>query len=390
MLFPLLLALPFQASLAQDEGATEATTETVVEAVAPSAEARFVAVVIGLSSYDQLPDPVELDFARSDAAVVDKALREKASFDHTFLLTDGKATRESVRQLLRTEVAQLVGPDDVFLLYFVGHGIGADLDQPALLAFDSTVETVHEDGFLLDGFVQDLNTFTQAGTTLIVTDAIHRNQLDGIYFFGPAANQWPTLRANTMVLSSSQADSPAKDGAFGTVFADAIGGAADADRDGYVTAQELEAYLVNRVSTVGQIPVAAGDYDKGMVLARGVSYVAPTDASHTNAPIPDANAQMPDVDIWSAKFVFREGASQTVQCREQPMKSCAPSCYVRHFKAGVCDLSAVVDGAAMKGQVSVVYPGKYDCGLRYGMLNCKPPLEPQVAPGEKDSDDASE
>ena len=378
MLFPLLFALPFQASFAQDE----APAEAIAEPIAPSQDAKFVAVVVGLSSYEKLPDPVELDFARSDAAVVEKALREKADFDHTFLMTDGKATREAVRQLLRTEVAQLVGPNDIFVLYFVGHGIGADLDQPALLAFDSTVETVHEDGFPLEGFAQDLTTFTQAGTTLIVTDAIHSNQLDGIYFFGPAANQWPTMRPNTLILSSSQADSPARDGAFGTVFADAIAGAADTDRDGYVTAQELDRYLVNRVSTVGQIPVSAGDYAPGMVVARGVTYAAPTDASHTTAPIPDANAQMPDTLVWSAKFVFREGASQTVQCRQQAMKSCAPSCYVRDFKAGICNLSAVVDGAAMKGQVAVVYPGKYDCGLRYGMLTCKPPLAPAEQAGD--------
>ncbi|MCB9671973.1 MAG: caspase family protein [Alphaproteobacteria bacterium] len=362
MTIPLLIAAT---ALAQDDKPT-----------VPAAEAHFVAVVIGLSSYENIPDPVELDFARSDAAVVEKALRERAGFDKTFLIADGKATKNGVRELLRTEVAQLVGPNDLFLLYFVGHGIGADLDQPALLAYDSTVETVHEDGFELNAFAQDIATFAQAGTTLIVTDAIHSNQLDGVYFFGPAANQWPQMRPNTMILSSSQADSPARDGAFGTVFADAMAGAADANTDGFVTTRELKDYLVGRVSTVGQIPVAAGDYKQNTVVARDVAFTAPTDASHTNAPIPDANATMPDTLVWSAKFVFREGASQTVECRDQQIKSCAPSCYVRSFKSGICNLSAVVDGAAMKGQVAVVYPGKYDCGLRYGSLTCRPPIEP--------------
>lgn len=349
---------------------------------APPPGANFVAVVVGLSSYENIPDAVELNFARSDAAVVEKSLRENAGFTKTFLLTDGKATRDGVRELLRTEVAQLVGPNDVFLFYFVGHGIGADLDEPALLAFDSTMETVHEDGFELAGFAKDLATFTQAGTTLVVTDAIHSNQLDGVYFFGPSANQWPAMRPNTLLLSSSQADSPARDGAFGTVFADAIAGASDGNGDGMVTAHELTDYLVARISPIGQIPVAAGDYAEDMVLARDVRLDAATAASATNAPIPDINAQMPDTLVWSSKFVFREGASQTVQCRDQPVKACTPSCYVRDFMAGICEVSAVVDGATMTGQVPVVYPGKYDCGLRAGRLGCKPPLKPAEAKKE--------
>lgn len=368
-----LLALTFSA-LAQDEPATP---------VQPKPNSNKVAVVIGLSSYQALPDPAELDFARSDAAVVHKALKDKANFTHTFLLTDGEATKESVRSLLRTEVAQLVGPDDLFLLYFVGHGVGSDLDEPSLLVFDSSVSNAREDGLELQAFAQDLGTWAQAGQTVIVTDAIHKNQLDGIYFFGPAANQWPALRDNTLLISSSQADSPAVDGGFGTVFADAVSGAADTNKDGMVIAQELLAYLDRRITPLGQIPVAAGSYAKGMVISQGVKNDAVvTDPSATNAPIPDANAMFPDVDVWSAKFVFREGASQTVQCRDKEVVSCSPSCYVREFKAGICNVTAVVDGTALTGKISVVAAGKYDCGLKAGLLNCKPPIEGAKKGGE--------
>ncbi|MCA9299550.1 MAG: caspase family protein, partial [Phycisphaerales bacterium] len=117
--------------------------------IKPAEGANFVAVVIGLSSYDALPDAVELDFARSDAAVVTKNLKSKANFTHTFLVTDGEATRENVRELLRTEVAQLLGPNDVFLLYFVGHGVGADLDEPVLLVYDSSLEDAAASGLEL-------------------------------------------------------------------------------------------------------------------------------------------------------------------------------------------------------------------------------------------------
>lgn len=337
--------------------------------IAPKDDAHFVAVVVGLSSYDHLPDAVELDFARSDAAFVQKALKSSANFQEVWLLTDAEANRERLRELLRTEVAQLAGPNDVFVLYFVGHGVGADLDEPVLLTSESTLEAASQTGLELQQLARDLATWTPAGTTVIVTDAIHANQLDGIYFFGPAANQWPAMPRGTMILSSSQADSPAKDGAFGTAFGEAIGGAADLNKDGFVTAGELEHYLTARVSPSGQIPVTAGDFDHGMVVAKGVKN---TGSSSSNAEIAP---QFPDVEVWSAKFVFREGAAQSVKCAGMPLEACSPSCYVRNFKAGLCELKAVVDGDELTGRVSVVYAGKYDCGLRAGLLTCKPPIQ---------------
>ena len=56
-----------------------------------------IAVVVGLSSYANLPDAVELDFARSDAAKIAKALYDEAHFDNVFLLADGEANREAIR-----------------------------------------------------------------------------------------------------------------------------------------------------------------------------------------------------------------------------------------------------------------------------------------------------
>jgi len=327
-----------------------------------------------------LPDAVELDFARSDAATVHKALTEDAKFSHTYLVTDGEATQKRLQTLIREEVAQITGPDDVFLFYFVGHGLGADLGLPTLLSHDSTMENGQEDGLELGAFARDLQTWTRAGTTIIVTDVIHRNQLDGIYFFGPSANQWPTMPQNTVVFSASQAESPGTDGAFGTVFADGVSGAADVNRDTIVTANELLGYLQHRMSPVGQIPVASGQYSDNLVITSGVQAKVATESSETNAPIPDPEPVYPDTEIWSAKFVFHEGESQSVQCRGMDVKACSPSCYVRKFKAGPCDLSAVLDGTRMDGRVIVLWPGKYSCGRKAGDLICTPPRT--AAPAE--------
>jgi hypothetical protein len=334
---------------------------------APDPERNFVAVVIGLSAYNNLPDEVELDFARSDAAQVRKALKD--NWTEVFLLTDGEATKENIKETLRTKVAQLTGPNDVFLLYFAGHAIGADLGVPVFLTSDSTMENGQDDGLELQQFATDLQTWVKAGTSIIVTDAIHRNQLDGIYFYGPAASQWPAMPKNWMVVSSSQPESPAKDGAFGKVFADAMAGGADADRDGKLTAAEVNDYLSRYMAAVGQIPVAHGDFDPKMIVATNVK--APEGTPMMNPG--EAEPVYPDTEIWSAKFVFREGDAQSVQCREMPLEACSPSCYVRTFKAGPCELQAVIDGTAMKGRVIALWPGKYDCGRKAGDLVCAPP-----------------
>lgn len=366
-----LAALCSGVAVAQDDLTTPSEDPaTLAEPVdAPPTGRQYVAVVVGLSSYENLPDPVELDFARSDAATVARSLRELAHFDQVFVMGDGEASRDAIRELLRTEVAQLVGPNDLFLFYFVGHGVGADLDLPTLLAYDSTLENGQEDGLELSAFALDLQTWTQAGTTLIVTDAIHQNQLDGIYFYGPAAPQWPSMRPGTMVLSSSQTAQPAVDGSFGPVFATGIAGAADANRDRYVTASELFAYVLAQLAETGQVPAVSGEYDGQMVLAQDV------DPDITPAESGDASADpvYPEYAIDKAKFVWRDGAVQSVDCRDSNVVACAPSCYVWEFTSGPCRLSAVVDGVTLHGEAVVLQRGRYECRRQGDTLQCTGP-----------------
>lgn len=332
----------------------------------------YVAVVVGLSLYANLPDEVELDFARSDAATVADALQDLAQYDYVFLLTDREATREKIVDTLRTKAAQFTGPNDVLLIYFVGHGLGADLGRPTLLAYDSTLEAAQTDGFDAAQLAQDIATWTRAGTTILVTDAIHKNQLDGIPFHGPAADQWPGIGPKTLVISSSAAASPAKDGAFGVAFADAMAGAADADADGRVSAAELQSYLDKRFIGAEQTPVITGQTDEATIIARGVTPGMTAIGKAQDVPIVTK-----DYDVYAAKFVFRDGASQTVTCADAPVRSCDPSCYVREFKAGTCTITAIVNGQEVRGKTLALMPGRYDCGLRSdGTLSCHPPQLP--------------
>ena len=378
-ILPSLLALAgFLASptYAQDSTGTDAETESSGPNIAEVPQNRnYVAVVIGLSSYMHLPDEVELDYARSDAAKVADALKDNARFNHVYLLGDGEASRANILETLRTKVAQVVGPDDVFILYFVGHGIGAQVGTPYLLAHDSTLDGAEQNALATGQFAQDLLTWTPAGTAVIVTDAIHRNQLDGFYFHGPAANEWPALGKGTMVISSSASQTAAIDGRFGPVFAEGIGGNADSNRDSLITASELFTFLVNRLSPKGQIPVAAGNFDGDMVLAQDVKPVESQSSTGTASNTTETIKVYPEYEIRKAKFVWEGGANHLVQCREieKPL-ICSTSCYEWEFKAGPCELKAMYEGTEFKGEVVVLEPGKYTCKRSGAEIKCDGPL----------------
>lgn len=340
----------------------------------PHPDRTYAAVVVGITSYASLPDQVELDFARSDAATVAGALQDGAKYDYTVLMTDREATRERLAETLRVDVAQYVGPEDTLLVYFAGHGVGADLGLPTLLAHDSTLANGQEDGFPVGQLASDVATWTRAGVTIFVTDAVHKNQLDGISFFGPAADQWPAVGPNTLIVSSSAAGQPAKDGVFGLVFADAMAGAADIDLDRSITVSELKEYLSTRLTGTGQTATFGGTAGDDLVVAKGV---VPGSTATGDAEQP---VVYEEYEVHSAKFVFRDGASPTVQCpgEDIDLRPCDPTCYVRGFQAGPCKLRAIHDGKEVSGVTLALVPGVYDCGLRSDdTLSCIPP---QVTP----------
>ncbi len=365
------------------------------ELTPPPGDRKYIAVVVGISSYKNLPKSVDLKHARDNASAIKQTLINDANFDTVFMLGDGQATRAGLRTLLENEVSELVDKQDVFLLYFEGHGLGSDLDIPTLLAYDSTLENGQEDGFELAAFAKDLQTWASSGTVMIVTDVVHEHELDGISFFGPAAPHWPRMPSGTMVLSSTQPEQAAEEGRFGKLFAEAMGGAADLNYDHYLTQSELYSWLVTKMAPTGQIPVASGAFEGNSIIAQDLKTAPPVVEAPTTidgSPVIDVTAGAdgqpvvvhtlppeplkpvyPDVEISAAKFVFHEGAAQSVQCTQSNVKACDPSCYVRYFRAGECTINAVVDGTNMQGQVIVLSKGKYDCKRKGAKLVCDGP-----------------
>jgi hypothetical protein len=324
---------------------------------------RQVALVVGIGSYGKLPADVRLSSPADEATAVAAALRG-AGFQDVVLLKDGEAGKATIEAMIRDRLTPTLTAGDILVVYFVGHGVGADLGVPTLLAYDSTIENGEKDGLELNTFAADLRAWSHAGTTLVVTDAIHSQQTSGVSLYGPAATQWPPMPPGFVVVSSSPASVAAKDGAFGPAFVAAIHGG-DRSHDGVVTAQELLVSLGDALAPSGQTPVINQGYNPNLPVFRGA---APLLASVPDVPPPP---QYPDKDVPAAKFVWMEGESQIVTCRNVEPVECLGSCYVRSFKAGPCQLQMFAGGETVKGEVVVTEPGRYDCSRTMIGLSCK-------------------
>lgn len=328
-------------------------------------EGRRIALVIGVSSYPRLPADLALASATTDAVRVAAALQDQAGFDEVRLLTDASATLTSVESTLREQLSRDVQWRDLLLVYFVGHGAGGDFGDPRLLLSDADPAAL-ERGTLSVGALTDLLTkFVPASHYIIVTDAAHTGALNGLALLGPTGADWPSLGGQSLVISSTSPRQVAIPGAFATAFVEAIGGRADIDADGAVTAAELHDYLLVAVpaATNGQqLPTAQRTFPPGLVLAqRG-----------TSAPIVAGQR------VDKAKFVFSGGTNTTVICQGMTTpRVCDPACYVWDVSTGPCRVTASTPGGELTGQVSLTARGAYTCTVIEGVgaartLQCAP------------------
>ncbi len=324
------------------------------------------ALVIGLSSYAHLSEAATLDHARSEAALLRDTLKGPAGYDSVITLLDRQATRERILHALTVELPETLEPADTLLITFLGHGVGADMGMPSLLPHDATVATAHETALGLQELVDLVTTHIHARQVLVFTDAIHHRTHDGLFLHGPAATEWPALPPDTWVVSSSSAGEASRDGRIGSTLADALSGAADASGDGTVDGTELLSYLQTELSRMGQHPaVSRTDGLAGVVVASGVT------PGRTVLGGSDGQALTVDHFISAAKFVFTDGDGVSVRCKGTEEVPCSPTCYLRDFQAGACQISAVRDGKTRTGSALVLTPGLYDCSeMAEGTLSC--------------------
>lgn len=328
---------------------------------------RRIAIVVGLSSYDKLPPELQLETSRAEAARVAAALEQSAGFDEVRLLTDASATTGNVTAVMQEELSKSVVYKDLFLFYFVGHGVGGDYGDPRLLLFDSDPEALESTSLAVKDLAAQLQKWVPASRYVIVTDAAHDAQLNGLAMLGPTGNDWPVIGQQSFIISSSGPRQPAQTGVFSKSFIEGLSGQADTNGDGVITGSELNTFLILAVpnATGGrQLPTVQSKYDPGIeivdrrkeVSAGGGTVVA-----------------MPTHRVDKAKFVLPPGTAQKVQCREQEARACDPSCYLFDVLAGPCTVWATLDGKEYTTSVDMVSRGLYSCNVVDDKLTCVRP-----------------
>lgn len=341
-------------------------------------EGKRIALVIGVSSYARLPADLQLGDARTDAARVAAALEHSAGYDQVRLLTDASATLGNVQSVLQEQVSKEVAWRDLFVVYFVGHGVGGDFGEPRLLFYDTDPDALETTSLTVAALAEQLQRYVPASRYMVVTDAANEGQLNGLALLGPTGNDWPVLGQKSFVLSSAAPRQVVRPGVFAKSFIEAISGAADTNGDGAVTGSELNGYLVVAVPNAtggAQLPTVQGKYDPTLELAAKRKPAA-VSAGAGAVAVPVAAAPVSDIRVDKAKFVFQGGVAGRVQCVQAAPVTCDPQCYVYDVPAGPCKVTTLAEGREVVGDVEVLYRGAYTCGVFRDAVQCSSPPPP--------------
>lgn len=224
------------------------------------------ALVIGISRFGRLKGvPPDIPFAAAEAEAFVQELEKKAAFKHENirLLTDERATLEDVR-IGFSDFAAKASSKDVLVVYVSTHGFhdprpgradgiylawhGTRLDQ-----LDSTAMAFSDIEILLNRSIRTNQCF-------LIFDISHQLNADWSFEGGKQVNlvnnrifgvfrdkpEWPVLVSG----SGGEISGPhgqSNSSRFSYWLLDALGGAADLNRDGVVTAAELFQYVSEKV-----------------------------------------------------------------------------------------------------------------------------------------------
>jgi len=212
------------------------------------------AVVIGIDAYQKLP---QLTGAVRDARTVKKALEEQG-FTVTEVI-DSAATRQAIAELLGDKLRYGAGPEDRVLVFFAGHGVSTGTGDTAM-GYLMPVEGVREAPVSTGISMMELqNWFAgyQAKHVMFVADACYSGLALSTRATGLSPQTMDYLKKVTkkkvrVALVAGGAGEEVNElhgqGLFTSFFLEAIGGVADADKNGVITSDEIAAYVKPNVA----------------------------------------------------------------------------------------------------------------------------------------------
>jgi uncharacterized caspase-like protein/peptidoglycan/xylan/chitin deacetylase (PgdA/CDA1 family) len=258
------------------DGSTFRVTSGTGAAPAPVARAAATgyaaswAIVVGVDSYPKWP---HLQYAVRDAEGVGQTLVQKFGFalDHVVTLKNEQATRRGILAAFHDLVghgdASGLQPNDRVFVFFAGHGatrkLSSGRDLGYIVPYDADPDNLASDAIPMTE-IQNIAESLPAKHVLFVMDACY----SGLGLTRGGANA-AFLRDNAkrlgrQMLTAGGTDQMVSDGGpnghsvFTWTLLQGLGGKADLNGDGLITATELAAYVAPAVSSVSQQTPAFG------------------------------------------------------------------------------------------------------------------------------------
>ncbi|HEY1894711.1 MAG TPA: caspase family protein, partial [Terracidiphilus sp.] len=282
--------------------------------VVPSAVPQSYALVVGIAHYANLPDSAQLHYPDRDAESIYTTLisQQGGQFpaNHVHLLKGAEASRANLLHEFENWLPSVTAPGDRVLVYFAGHGFISG-GKGYLAPYDIDLHNIAGTAISMDTLGTLIGTTIKGKWKVLLTDACHSGAIT------PETNP---AQLNQMLLDVHQSifsltasrdreqsfESPDWGGGHGIFtyyVVQGLAGAADANGDGIVTADELAEYVhtnVRAATEARQNPTSErGSFDSNMVLA--------FDPTHAKSPTVVASLQygtlvvqtnMDNTELW--------------------------------------------------------------------------------------------
>jgi hypothetical protein len=268
-------------------------------AITPPPSERW-AVVVGVGRYDHAGVP-PLRYATADAEAVARTLVDRAGFkkDNVLLLTDRTERKPSLRNLryaLGTFLARSARKDDTVVIYFAGHGApeadlrGAEADGLAkyLIPSDADPDDLYASALPMEE-IKIIFERIEAERVVVFLDTCYSGAAGGRTFASKRTRavavddgfleRLARAKGRAIVTASRPGEVSLElpelgHGIFTYYLVEGLKGAADLDRDGIVSLQELYQYLDrevtrrSRAAGGNQHPVLKGELEGVLPLVQ--------------------------------------------------------------------------------------------------------------------------
>lgn len=275
-----VLPLPAQQKKAAPQKRDLYTEEARPPAPRPSIP-RSYALVIGISNYQNLKSEQQLRFSERDAESMFSILisTEGGNFpaENVHLLTGAKATLANIRRELEEWLPSVSREGDRVLIYFAGHGFVAG-GKGHLAPYDIKLTDIANTGYPMTRLGEVFGAKIKGKWKVLLADACHSGAISpeatetinrGLVDLGKSVFVMSASRDREQSFESP--DFGGGHGVFTYYVTRGLSGAADQNRDGIVTADEIADYVrtgVRADTKAKQNPVAdRGSFDPNMLLA---------------------------------------------------------------------------------------------------------------------------